>query len=124
MPEHDIPMIQEALNRGAERSGSAIPPILNTVESGHDASPPPTFNRLNKYTCGFQNLVDAYGVNSYREVNPAVYTIATFPFLFAVMFGDAGHGLIVLAAAVWMILSEKSLEKKCSSSEIFSIFFG
>ena len=35
-------------------------------------------------------LVDAYAVNSYREVNPGVYTIATFPFLFAVMFGDTG----------------------------------
>ena len=50
-----------------------------------------------------QSLVDSYGVNSYREVNPAVFTIATFPFLFAVMFGDAGHGTILLLASSFMI---------------------
>ena len=59
--------------------------------------------RTNKYTSGYQNLVDAYGVNTYREVNPAVFTIATFPFLFAVMFGDAGHGTILLLASSFMI---------------------
>lgn len=80
MPENDIPIIQESLRRGANLSGSTIPPILNTVAAMED---PPTFNRTNKYTCGFQALIDSYGVNSYREVNPAVYTIATFPFLFA-----------------------------------------
>merc|ERR1719228_1100966 len=84
----------------------------------------PTYNKTNKYTAGFQSLVDAYGVNSYREVNPSVYTIATFPFLFAVMFGDAGHGVNMLTAALWMILAEKSLEPKRNVSEIFNIFFG
>merc|ERR1719341_1885464 len=40
------------------------------------------------------------------------------------MFGDAGHGLIMLTAALWMILAEKSLEPKRNISEIFNIFFG
>merc|ERR1719334_1521483 len=53
-----------------------------------------------------------------------VHTIATFPFLFAVMFGDAGHGVIMLVAALWMILKEKALEAQKDASEIFKIFFG
>ena len=40
------------------------------------------------------------------------------------MFGDAGHGTIMLAFSLWMIIAEKSLEKKREISEIFSIFFG
>eukprot|EP00092_Neocalanus_flemingeri_P001102 GFUD01001175.1.p1 GENE.GFUD01001175.1~~GFUD01001175.1.p1 ORF type:complete len:874 (+),score=218.49 GFUD01001175.1:2161-4782(+) len=121
LPTADIPDIRAAVNTGAQTAGATIPP---TIEKVHTTEQHPTFNRTNKYTGGFQSLVDAYGVNTYREVNPSVYTIATFPFLFAVMFGDAGHGAIMLTASLWMIIKEKSLESKRNISEIFNIFFG
>merc|ERR1719300_882222 len=121
MPTSDSHNIREAVNKGAQNAGATIPPTIDPIMTNEV---PPTFNRTNKYTAGFQSLVDAYGVNTYREVNPSVYTIATFPFLFAVMFGDAGHGLIMLTAAMWMIIKEKSLESKRNISEIFNIFFG
>ena len=34
---------------------------------------------------------------SFGEVNPAFFTIVTFPFLFGVMFGDIGHGIVLFA---------------------------
>ena len=121
MPTSDSGKIREAVNRGAQTAGATIPP---TIENVITTEQHPTFNRTNKFTAGFQSLIDAYGVNTYREVNPSVYTIATFPFLFAVMFGDAGHGVIMLVAALFMIIREKKLEANSDMSEIFKIFFG
>jgi len=121
MPLYDIPQIKEVLASAASEAGSTMAPILNEITVD---DMPPTYNRVNKYTAGFQHLVDAYGPNSYREINPAVYTIATFPFLFAVMFGDAGHGVIMLAFALFLVFKEDSLAKKAGSNEIFNIFFG
>ena len=34
----------------------------------------------------------------------------SFPFLFAVMFGDLGHGIIMFLAALYLVLKEKRLE--------------
>uniref|UniRef100_A0A1E1WEP8 V-type proton ATPase subunit a n=3 Tax=Pectinophora gossypiella TaxID=13191 RepID=A0A1E1WEP8_PECGO len=121
VPALDLETIQLALRRGTERSGSSVPPILNRMETLED---PPTYNRTNKFTFAFQNLIYAYGVATYREVNPAPYTIITFPFLFAVMFGDLGHGAIMAAFGFWMCYKEKPLQAKKIDSEIWNIFFG
>uniref|UniRef100_A0A8C0FC67 V-type proton ATPase subunit a n=1 Tax=Bubo bubo TaxID=30461 RepID=A0A8C0FC67_BUBBB len=119
-PVADAGRIKRALHQGMERSGSTITPILTAV---HTRMAPPTFNRTNKFTAGFQNIVDAYGVGNYREMNPAPYTIITFPFLFAVMFGDCGHGAVMLGFALWMVVNEKSLLAQKSTNEIWNTFF-
>ncbi|CAK7295356.1 V-type proton ATPase 116 kDa subunit a 4 [Vulpes lagopus] len=119
-PVADTGRIKRALEQGMELSGSSMVPILTTVQS---KTAPPTFNRTNKFTAGFQNIVDAYGVGSYREINPAPYTIITFPFLFAVMFGDCGHGIVMLLAALWMVLNERHLLSQKTNNEIWNTFF-
>ncbi|KAG7171063.1 V-type proton ATPase 116 kDa subunit a isoform 1-like 2 [Homarus americanus] len=120
IPVANLEDVQLALRRGTEKSGS-LPAILNRL-STHEA--PPTFHRTNKFTKAFQTLIDSYGVATYREINPAPYTIITFPFLFAVMFGDVGHGIIMALFGGWMVWREKPLAAKKTDNEIWNIFFG
>ncbi|CAJ0579527.1 unnamed protein product, partial [Mesorhabditis spiculigera] len=101
-PTDDLDKIRLALIRGTEASGSQVPSILHVVDAAEN---PPTYHKSNKYTKGFQNIVDSYGMASYREINPAPYTMITFPFLFAVMFGDMGHGLVMLMAGLFFIFT-------------------
>ncbi|XP_014203857.1 V-type proton ATPase 116 kDa subunit a-like [Copidosoma floridanum] len=121
VPMADLNIVQHCLSEGSRLCGNSIPSFLNVIHSDED---PPTFNRTNRFTRGFQNLIDAYGIASYREANPALYTIVTFPFLFGIMFGDAGHGLLMFLFALYMVVWEKKLLAKRTSNEIWNIFFG
>lgn len=95
--------IQEALQRATFDSNSQVGVIFHPMDC---VEAPPTYFRTNCFTNAFQEIVDAYGVAKYEEANPAVYTVITFPFLFAVMFGDWGHGICLLLGALYLIARE------------------
>lgn len=50
--------------------------------------------------------------------SPAPYTIITFPFLFAVMFGDLGHGVLMTCAALYLVLRESRLIAQKNDNEV------
>ena len=80
-------------------------PTLKIVHE-HSIKPPSLF-RLNEVTWVFQEIVNTYGIPTYKEVNPSVFAIVTFPFLFGIMFGDIGHGFVLfLIGAVLCLLSD------------------
>ncbi|KAL5858288.1 hypothetical protein ACOSQ3_005746 [Xanthoceras sorbifolium] len=101
--------IQDALQRAAVDSNSQVGAIFQVL---HTKESPPTYFCTNKFTTAFQEIVDAYGVAKYQEANPGVFTIVTFPFLFAVMFGDWGHGICLLLATLIFIIREKKLSSQ------------
>ncbi|XWS54961.1 hypothetical protein CRYUN_Cryun10bG0134400 [Craigia yunnanensis] len=112
--------IQEALQRAAFDSNSQVGAIFQVL---HTRESPPTYFRSNKFTSAFQEIVDAYGVAKYQEANPGVYTIVTFPFLFAVMFGDWGHGICLLLATLFFIVREKKFSSQ-KLGDITEMTFG
>ncbi|XP_061723483.1 V-type proton ATPase 116 kDa subunit a 1-like [Cydia pomonella] len=121
IPTADLERVQGVLDQSSEKLATSVPCFMSKLTTSET---PPTFHRTNRFTYGFQALISAYGDSTYRELNPGLYTIITFPFLFSLMFGDMGHGLIMLAAAVWMLVNEKKFMAERSDSEIWNIFFG
>jgi V/A-type H+-transporting ATPase subunit I len=46
----------------------------------------------------FDRLVQVYGIPSYGEVQPTAFFALSFLLLFGLMFGDVGHGLVLISA--------------------------
>ena len=63
----------------------------------------PTYIKTTAFSLPAQTMVDTYGIPRYREINPALFSIVTFPFFFGVMFGDILHGAIILAVGIYMV---------------------
>ncbi|WFD25000.1 hypothetical protein MEQU1_003707 [Malassezia equina] len=119
VPSSDLPTVQLALRRATEATGAHVSSVMQTMPTKET---PPTYQRTNKLTEGFQAIIDAYGHATYQEANPGLFTVITFPFLFAVMFGDLGHGVLMLVAAGAMVLYENKL-LRMRLDEITGMFF-
>lgn len=72
---------------------------------------PPSSYKTNDMLEFHQITVDMYKSATYGEINPAIFQIVTFPFLYAVMYGDYGHGAIFLLLGSVLCLFEGKLRK-------------
>lgn len=95
IPQEKFQEVQNQLLKITESDNSKLTAILTDFDAETDKAQPPTYFKLNDFTAPFQMIVSEYGVPRYREINPGLFTIITFPFMFGVMFGDIGHGFLL-----------------------------
>jgi V/A-type H+-transporting ATPase subunit I len=79
---------------------------LSTVGAAAAALPaprgvqPPTAPRRGRVGVAFSPLVDTYGNVPYRDVDPSIAAGLAYVLMFGAMFGDVGHGALLVVAAI------------------------
>ena len=106
LPNISVQACEETLKIGQQKARASAPSYCRTLKA---RSVPPTYFKTGKITSQFQAVVEAYGIARYREHSPVPYVHIMFPFMFAVMFGDVGHGSLALLFALYLIWNEKKL---------------
>ncbi len=90
-PEPELPRLSARL----AECGAALVPL--PTPRGVD---PPTLLRQGGEVRGaFSTLISTYGTVPYPDVDPTPLAGAAYVLMFGMMFGDAGHGLLLLVAA-------------------------
>ncbi len=71
---------------------------LDTEEDLADETP--RIMKNNFFVRPFETLTRMYGTPSYSEIDPTPFLAIIFPLLFGLMFGDIGHGIVLIVAGL------------------------
>lgn len=109
---------------------SITPELSYVIEDENSVrQKPPTKLSNPKFFQPFETVVRMYGIPSYEEMDPTIFVGITYMFLFGMMFGDVGQGLVI--ALIGYLLSKwkkiepaKLLVYFGVMSTIFGLFYG
>jgi len=110
IPTKKLHEVETLLNNVGKKSENFAPATLIEIQFDENVVPP-TFIPTNEFFASFQEVVDTFGIPHYREINPGLFTVITFPFLFGIMFGDIAHGSLLLVVAIYLCMYKNSIEK-------------
>ncbi|KHL04218.1 V-type ATPase 116kDa subunit family protein [Sinomonas humi] len=92
-PAQHLPVLQEAM----AAQGAAVVPL----QRPRGKAPPTLFTPRDSASAA-RSLVDTYGTVPYEDVDPSRLTAIAYVVMFGMMFGDVGHGLILVLAGLLM----------------------
>lgn len=101
--------------------------VFVVVEDDHDSyfGEPPTKLENPKLFKPFEMFVGMYGLPSHDEIDPTLFVGITYSFIFGVMFGDVGQGLLlVLVGALIYHFKKLPLAGIIATAGVFSTIFG
>jgi len=99
-----IPLLREGINRVSNEVVIEVAP----PQSRQEADTPVALEQVSPLRA-FQSLVTTYSQPLYGELDPTPLMALTFPLIFGIMFGDVGHGALLLLAGI--LLASRVIKK-------------
>lgn len=119
-PRRLVPDLKPIIDQAKIESGSPVEIALTNIpaedvrkeaEAAEKECVIPSYIEKNDFTSAFQMLNDAYGIPDYDELNGGAF-YCMYPFLFAIMFGDIGHSIFYILAAIALLVVDPIAKKK------------
>jgi Archaeal/vacuolar-type H+-ATPase subunit I len=95
VPQKKFSELSATVTRGMDGKVLVLQDEAQPDFQDHEVKAPSKFAN-NRFVKPFEEITKLYGLPNYNEVDPTPLLAITFPFLFGLMFGDLGHGLVLL----------------------------
>lgn len=94
VPQKKFSMLTETVTKGMDGKVLVLQDEAQPDYLDHEVKAPSKFAN-SRFVKPFEEITKLYGMPNYNEVDPTPLLAITFPFLFGLMFGDLGHGLVL-----------------------------
>jgi V/A-type H+-transporting ATPase subunit I len=91
----------DQLRRTVERA-SGHPIAMEVLKPDPNRQTVPSLVRSPRWLQPFGELVTTFGISSYNELDPTLIVTISFLIMYGMMFGDLGHGFLLVLAGLWL----------------------
>jgi len=114
MPERSLKDIEIELSRTCDGLATLYAEEAVSLDNSSGEGPakandpaPPTLVRAPSWTAPLQSVINNFGLPDYKETNPLLFMIITFPVIYGLMFGDFGEGPLILLLGLFLWRTKK-----------------
>jgi V/A-type H+-transporting ATPase subunit I len=97
LPASDLDRVRKSVEKAAGH-----PIAMEVLKPDPNRQSVPSLVRNPRWLQPFENLVTTFGITSYNELDPTLIVTVSFLIMYGMMFGDLGHGLMLLLAGLWL----------------------
>ena len=106
IPEEALPQLQKLVERCTEGTGVIEASGADEAGAVQEGEAVPVQLSDSSLVRPFRSLVTNFGMPNYHELDPSFFVGLTFVVMFGYMFGDAGQGLVLVAAGLFLNLDK------------------
>ena len=97
VPASDLARVRKAVEKAAGH-----PIAMEVLKPDPNRQSVPSLVRTPRWLQPFEELVTTFGLSSYNELDPTLIVTVSFLIMYGMMFGDLGHGLLLVLTGLWL----------------------
>jgi len=119
VPASDMDRVKKAVETAAGH-----PVAMEVLKADPNRQSVPSLVRPPHWLQPFEELVTTFGLSSYNELDPTLIVTVSFLIMYGMMFGDIGHGLMLLLIGFWLSHRKLDFGVLVSAAGVSGIVFG